>query len=137
MKDDAMLKNIEKVPKFENFFSPTMDALKKLGGSATVDELVATVIEIMKLPEDIASIPHSETDTRTRLEYRLAWARTYLKRNGLIDNSAKGVWSLTQKGLETAAVDSSSILKGPRTRDQRTVEVEIEKTDIDEWRDIA
>ncbi len=30
-----------------------MDALRKLGGSATVSELVATVIEILNLPDEI------------------------------------------------------------------------------------
>jgi restriction system protein len=32
------------------------------------------------------------------IEYRIAWARTYLKGMGLADNSTRGVWSLTENG---------------------------------------
>ncbi len=32
------------------------------------------------------------------IEYRLAWARTYLKMMGLLVNSRRGVWTLTEEG---------------------------------------
>lgn len=38
----------------------------------------------------------------TEIEYRLAWARTYLKGMGLLTNSRRGVWSVTEKGREVA-----------------------------------
>ena len=34
------------------------------------------------------------------IEYRLAWARNYLKNIGAIENSARGVWSVTPLGRE-------------------------------------
>jgi restriction system protein len=34
----------------------------------------------------------------TEIGYRLAWARTYLKGMGLLTNSARGVWALTDEG---------------------------------------
>ena len=45
----------------------------------------------------------------TELEYRLGWARTGLKKYGLIDNSERSVWSLTAKGRETKHVDSKEV----------------------------
>ena len=35
---------------------------------------------------------------RSELEYRLAWARTGLKRAGFLENSGRGVWSVTETG---------------------------------------
>ncbi len=45
----------------------------------------------------------------TELEYRLAWARTYLKKYGLIDNSRRGVWSLTAEGVIVENVDPREV----------------------------
>ncbi len=45
----------------------------------------------------------------TEIRYRQAWARTYLKGMGLLDNSSRGVWSLTEAGkrlLSDPTVDS-------------------------------
>ncbi|NLQ03580.1 hypothetical protein B7O87_09570 [Cylindrospermopsis raciborskii CENA303] len=30
--------------------------------------------------------------------YNLDWAKTYLKKHGLVENTSHGVWSLTNKG---------------------------------------
>ena len=38
------------------------------------------------------------SDNRPRVNYYLAWARTYLRRGGAIENSARGVWALTDQG---------------------------------------
>lgn len=45
----------------------------------------------------------------TELEYQLYWARTELKISGIVTNSSHGVWSLTLKGKETAAVDPDEV----------------------------
>ena len=50
----------------------------------------------------------------TELEYRLSFARTYLKNYGLIDNSERGVWSLTDTGRKTQRVDSKDVLDSYR-----------------------
>ena len=48
------------------------------------------------------------------MEYRLAWARTYLKKYGLIDNSSRGVWALIDNEIDTSKLDSNKILKTVR-----------------------
>jgi len=70
--------------------------LETLGGSANIDELDTRVIDIMQLPEEMRNVLHKESGTLTEVQYRLAWARTYLKKYGLIDNSARGVWSFAE-----------------------------------------
>jgi restriction endonuclease Mrr len=57
--------------------------------------------------------PHGDRGL-TELEYRLAWARTYLKKYGLLDNSSRAIWSLTPKGLETKAVEPQEVVKAVR-----------------------
>ena len=42
------------------------------------------------------------------LENQVAWARFYLVREGLLDSSKHGVWSLTKKGLETSLTNEQS-----------------------------
>jgi len=77
-------------------FIPTLQALQTLGGSANIDELNARVIQIMELSDEMCNVLHKDGGTQTAVEYRLAWARTYLKKYGLIDNSARGVWSFSE-----------------------------------------
>jgi len=97
------------VPKFDELFNPTLKVLKKLGGSASIHELETGVIEIMNIPSEIVSIPHSEQDSRSALEYRLAWTRTYLKRAGYLDNPKYGIWILTKKGMNVDKVDRKDV----------------------------
>lgn len=50
----------------------------------------------------------------TEVEYRAAWARTYLKQAGLLENSERAVWSLTASGHETEEVDAKEIQRQVR-----------------------
>src|SRR6266496_4393635 len=95
-------RNIMAVPKYDELFNPLLRAIKNLGGSASISELEEEVIKDLHLTDkDIAEL---HDDRRTKLEYRLAWVRTYLKTYGLLDNSERGVWVLTSKGKETENV---------------------------------
>ena len=67
-----------KVPSYQDLMNPTLVALHELGGSGTNEEITEKVIELLDLPNDVVEQQHAETST-TAVEYRLAWARTYLK----------------------------------------------------------
>jgi len=70
------------IPSFEELLQPTLDALHQLGGVPTIKAINQQVVQFLPLaPDDIAQ-PHGDTK-QTELEYRLAWARTYLKHYGL------------------------------------------------------
>ena len=90
--------------------NPTLVALRNLGGSGSNRELNATVIDALEYPEEIVQYPHGETNT-TEVEWRLAWARTYLRGAGLISNSSRGVWALTPKGRESGEVDPQEVIR--------------------------
>lgn len=95
------------VPKYDELFNPLLRALRELGSSASVAELEDRVASLLQLSEEDVTTIHK--GNRTRLSYNLAWARTYLKKFGLIDNSSRGVWSLTPKGQQTDKVDPDEV----------------------------
>ena len=88
----------ENCPQIRFFFEPTLKALHTLGGSGSNEEIYNQVINITQLSDDILDIMHNFT--MTEIEYRLFWARTYLKNYGAIENSKHKVWSLTAKGAK-------------------------------------
>ena len=82
--------------KFLRYFGPLLDALRKLGGSGSPDEVVEQIARDMALSDDEQNelVPSGGS----RLKTNVAWARFYLVREGLLDSSKRGVWSLTEKG---------------------------------------
>jgi restriction system protein len=85
------------MPTFDELMWPTLLAIKELGGSGTNEEIVDKIAIIQNYPLTLLNEPH-KTGNVTKLEYRAAWARTYLKFTGSIENSARGVWSITKFG---------------------------------------
>jgi restriction system protein len=87
---------MKKLPTREQLLNPILSALVKLGGSGSIEEINDRVILDLKIPEELATIPHikGKDGGQTELEYQLAWARTMLRGNGYIENSKRGVWAL-------------------------------------------
>jgi restriction system protein len=83
-------------PTLVDLMWPALVALKDLGGSSGNAEMLQKVIEYGGYTEAQQSEISSD-GRRTLIDYRLHWARTYLKNLGLIDNSSKGIWTLTKK----------------------------------------
>jgi chemotaxis protein histidine kinase CheA len=87
-------------------------ALRSLGGSRFVEEIYDNVVELEKLLDDVLSQFHdSEKSNQTEVAHRLTWARTYLKKYGVLENSTRGVWTLTAKAKETEQVDPQDVVK--------------------------
>lgn len=103
------------VPRYDDLFNPLLQALHDLGGSGSVSELEENVAEILKLSE--SDINEIHRGNRTKLSYRLAWSRNYLKRFGLLENSSRGIWSLTQKGNEVKSVNKEIVNKAVKKLD--------------------
>lgn len=90
---------MNKLPSFDGLMIPLISALNELGGSGSIEEIYSKVIEITKFSENILNQLHDpEKSSQTEIGYRLAWARTYLKKFGFLENSSRGVWALTEKG---------------------------------------
>ena len=113
--------------KYDELFNPLLTVIHELGGSATVEEIEEGVAKLLKLKESEISDIHR--GARTKLQYRLAWARTHLKKYGLIQNSARGVWVLTPLGKKTSAVDEVVVKRSNTVRYHSPSEQTLEDTD--------
>lgn len=99
-----------KVPTFEQLLNPTLHALHRLGGSASIQELVEAIIAELRLLPEVTELTHGLRG-QTEIEYRAAWARNYLKNAGLIENSDRAVWALTPEGQNTKDVDARRLVR--------------------------
>lgn len=103
--------------KHDDLFNPTLQALHKLGGSASVSEIEEEVTSILNLTDDEINDIHR--GSTTKLSYRLAWSRNYLKRYCLLENSSRGVWALTSDGLKVKSVDKETVKRKVIELDQQ------------------
>ena len=85
------------VPPYHELLWPALQAVAELGGSASISEIVETVIKREGFSDAQQAVLHND-GPETEIGYRLAWARTYLKGMGLLTNSSRGVWALTDNG---------------------------------------
>ncbi len=123
-----------KMPAFDELMSPLLKALQELGGSGSVDEIYEKVSEALDVTEEILAHPHnSETGNRTEIEYRLAWARTYLKKYGLLENSGRGVWTISQNRANVEEIDPREVVRFVRNldREQRVAQLGRDEQKID------
>jgi restriction system protein len=114
------------VPKYDEMFNELIASLHELGGSASVAEMEEKTAEKLNLTDDQISEMHR--GNRTKFSYRLAWTRTYLKNYGVLENSSRGVWALTEKGLKTQKVDKEEVNNFVKNLSKDTSSVE-EETD--------
>jgi len=88
-----------KGPQFTRFFKPIIEVLKESGGSGTVAEVIDRAIEKMEISENEQAVTLKNGQSRVRNQVQ--WARLYLVRAGYLDSSKRGIWSLTEKGINT------------------------------------
>lgn len=98
-RSDMLLPVTATVPPYTDMLWTTLQAVIRLGGSASIAELDAAVIEAEQFSDEQQAVLHGD-GPQTEIQYRLAWARTYLKGMGLLTNSKRGVWAVTEAGQE-------------------------------------
>lgn len=86
-----------KGPQFTRYMLPLLKALRDMGGSASSSEATDAVIDRERVPE--SELEKTLKNGQSRVRNQIAWARMYLVYSGHIDSSARGIWSLTEKGL--------------------------------------
>jgi len=112
-----MKRSSSSVPTFDSMLLPTIQALQILGGSGTTEEIYDKVVQLLNLPNQVLEISHGST-SQSEVEYQLAWSRTYLKKYGLLQNSARGVWSLVSTSIDLDSLDAKEIVKAVRDADR-------------------
>jgi len=135
---------------------PTLQAIKQLGDSGSTQEIEDRAIELAGYSEAQQSILHGD-GPQTEIRYRLAWARTYLKKVEALNKRSRGVWEITEFGQSLKEADMSGIpaqvrAMSPRktTKQEITLpaqsfdnidmteskELQFTSTIFEEWRDI-
>jgi restriction system protein len=94
-----MTGDIASVPPYNELLWPTLCAVRDLGHSARLDEIDEKVLETEDFSDAQLAVLHND-GPRSELEYRLAWARTYLKKMGALAGASRGVWETTALGRE-------------------------------------
>ena len=131
------------IKRHDSFFDPVVEALKLLGGSGTNQEILEKVIQVTKLSDEQIEVLHLD-GPRTKVDYQIGWAKTYLKKFGILENSKKGVWSLTERGMREPLPDKQEINTFYRnhtnststqsnSRDENQLPTESRNEDSEEW----
>ena len=97
----------ESLPNLPGMMLVSVEALKSLGGSATIRELDERVIELEGVTEAEQAFTMPRNENQPRVNYYLGWARTYLKRGNALVNSSRGVWALTEIGAGITGLDKT------------------------------
>jgi len=128
-------------PTYDDLLEPLFIAMHELGGSASIEEQEEKVSALMDLSEKDLSEIHRKN--KTKFSYRLAWARTYLKRFGVLNNSSRGIWVLTPEGQKRDTVSKVEVKKfvqaldkkeKPKKKDKEKEPIELEEM---EWQEQA
>ena len=104
-------------PNLPQMMLATLYALKAMGGSGGIQEIDEIIIEREGISEAEQAIL-MPNDHRAKLKYYLAWARTYLKRGGALENSARGVWAITDIGEAIQGIANTKTMYEEQERER-------------------
>ena len=100
------MRQTTEIPSQTELMWPTLQALAKLGGSASNGELNDQISIDLNLSDDTLDMLHGD-GSQTEFAYRSAWARTFLRQIGAIENPLRGVWTVTGFGRQIGSPDEA------------------------------
>ena len=92
-----------KGPEFLKYINPVLTTLQANGGAGEVSDVIEQVIDKLGITESQLEEPTS--NGQSRVKNQIQWARFYLFKAGLIDNAQRGIWRLTNEGLDKRLSD--------------------------------
>ena len=98
------------IPTVFDLMHPTLVTVRNMGGSATKPELLDKVPEIAGITGEQLAVVFPDDSTypgKSKVLSRIRWACSYLKTIDALANSRRGVWSITQKGLDYLEMDGA------------------------------
>lgn len=129
------------MPTFTDLLWPTLRVLDNRGGSASIQELSEHVAHELDLADSVLGVLHGD-GPQTEVDYRAAWARTNLKWIGAIDNTSRGIWTITDIGREISSEKQvrESVQQERKKRQKQKPKPPVNGTDDGndgqhEWRD--
>ncbi len=91
---------------FTRWMGPLLDCLRALGGSAKPQEVSRWIARELRLPPEITEA--TIKSGANRFHNQVQWARQYLVWQGLLDDSRRGVWTLSPLGWKTHLEEGSA-----------------------------
>ena len=103
------------LPKVVEMINPTLQALRRLGGKGTKDEILDQVMLSMGLSEAQLQITYTVQGTEIpKIVNRLAWVKVYLGAVGFVEGLTGGVWALTKEGFQQEVVEPQETMSRAR-----------------------
>lgn len=96
------------LPKYDEFMLPTLQAIRELGGSASIEEIQDALTERMGLTQRQLDQAYPKSGALVAPD-RMSWARSHLKIAGLLASGGKGIWVLTDLGREAAGLTPAQL----------------------------
>ena len=113
------MRQTAEMPRPADLMWPTLQALERLGSSASIRELDDRVSTDLGLTDAMLDVLHGD-GPQTKFANRCGWARTLLRGIGAVDNSARGVWTITEAGRRIGSADEVRELVRRQRRDHRS-----------------
>jgi restriction system protein len=105
------------LPTKEDLLAPTLEVISSAGGSLGRAEVKDKVVQREALVDDQLAITYTEGRSagRSVVLDRIGWGLSALKLMGAVDNSNRGVWSITSRGRELLAQGREAVVAANRT----------------------
>ncbi|MEZ5195297.1 MAG: restriction endonuclease [Bacteroidales bacterium] len=123
-----------KGPEFLKYVNPVLVTLQENGGAGNSSSVIDQVVERLDIPDGV--MEETTSTGQSRIRNQIQWARFYLFKAGLIDNSKRGTWTLTKDGLEKNLSDDDvyKLFRGVQDRFKKTKKHKTNKNN-DEFED--
>jgi restriction system protein len=105
-----------------------LTALQLNGGAGDSSDIIEQVIDKLGITEN--ELEETTANGQSRIRNQIQWARFYLFKAGLIDNAQRGIWRLTNEGLDRKLNDEGvynlfrsvqdSVKKTPTAKPKKT-----------------
>jgi len=115
----------------------TFDTLIELGGSGSNQQINESVVSLCQDAYPGKTIDQPRPNGQSELEYRIGWARSYLKEYGALENIARGSWAIVPGKHDQ--LDADDVVKSyTKKRKEKTSsgddEVEPKDDAEEDWR---
>lgn len=107
------------LPKYHEFMHPVLVVLDSLGGASSTSELNDEVIKLVGLSDEAVELPYPSGNGFVVAD-RISWARTYLKKAGLIESQGRGIWAITSEGREAISWSAAELKRAAENAEYRS-----------------
>ena len=96
------------LPKYDDLMLPTLQALRHLGGSASIEEIQDHLTMSMGFTQPQLDMTYPASGALIAPD-RMSWARSRMKPAGLVESAGRGVWILTDLGRQASDWPASKV----------------------------